>query len=333
MFIQYKKRKKSKSISIILNLFLLCLLTGCGGGNTASKTSSSQITLTPITTPSKDGSEQRDKEIEPTTLAVEDTNINEVNAAKDPNLKDFTALDQYFKAYTFDVVYDKKLEIYQRTYQVHGEYDLNGDGTADKIEVVLEADYEKDSYIDINGEKAILNLSSPSGEVQVIDLDSKDTYAELAIFDGGPSGDPAYALYRYDGSKLIYLGTIDRYALANGQGKFVSWFHLANHFKPQFFSAWSEIKNNEFVFTNHEVEQYIGNTYEVDGTGYFIPLESSPKDYFEHTVWDLEVQREFKATKIKLLDIHINEEDRTLNWFYVELLDGERGLLYFWIGD
>jgi len=33
------------------------------------------------------------------------------------------------------------------------------------------------------------------------------------------------------------------------------------------------------------------------------------------------------------LDIHISPDDRTLNWFYVDLPDGEKGLLYFWIGD
>ena len=42
----------------------------------------------------------------------------------------------------------------------------------------------------------------------------------------------------------------------DGQGKFVSWFHLANNFKPTFYSAW-ENKNNEYVITNHDVEQYM----------------------------------------------------------------------------
>lgn len=332
MFIHYKKRKKSNNISIILGLFLLCLLTGCEAGKTINETNGNQIALTPTTKPSKDGSGLTVTEAEPATLAVEDTD-NDSNVTKDPNLKDFTELDEYFKEYTFEVLYDEKLETYQRTYNIHGKYDLNGDGKADKIDGILDAAYEDDSYIEINGIKVILTLSNPSGEMQLIDLDSKDSYIELAIFDGGPSGDPSYVLYRYDGIKLNYLGTIDRYAMADGRGKFISWFHLANNFKPQFYSAWNEIKNNEIVTTNHEVEQYIGNTYEVNGTGFFVPLDKNPKDYFEHTVWELDAQREFKATKIKILDIHINQTDRTLNWFYVELPQGERGLLYFWIGD
>jgi hypothetical protein len=119
----------------------------------------------------------------------------------------------------------------------------------------------------------------------------------------------------------------------DGQGKFVSWFHLANNFKPTFYSAWGEFKNNEYVITNHDVEQYIGKTYEVNGNGYFVPLDYNPENYFDYIQWESEYLREFKETKVKLLDIHIDEEGRILNWFYVELADGEKGLLYFWIGD
>ncbi len=317
----------------MLCLFLLCLLTGCELGKTADESNGNQITLTPTAKPTNAiGDSDRTEEAasnNEVTIALPDA----AKATKEPKIEDFSEMDKYFKDYTFDVLYDEKLDFYQRTYSVHGVYDLNGDGEADRINAVLEADYEEASYIEVNGIKVTLNPDNPSGEMQIIDLDSKDSYTEVAIFDGGPSGDPAYAFFRYDGTELYYVGSIDRYALTDGQGKFISWFHLANNLKPQFFSAWGEFKNNEYVITNHDVEQYIGKTYEVDGTGYFVPLDKNPKDYFEHTVWDFEALREFKATKIKLLDIHINPDDQILNWFYVELSDGERGLLYFWIGD
>ena len=58
-----------------------------------------------------------------------------------------------------------------------------------------------------------------------------------------------------------------------------------------------------------------------------------PENYYEYARWDRESAREFNETKVKILDINIEETDRTLNWFHVELVDGEKGLLYFWIGD
>mgnify|MGYP000863932982 CR=1 FL=1 len=245
----------------------------------------------------------------------------------------FSNIDNYIKDYTFDVSYEEDSELGQRAYTIHGAYDLNGDGEADKINAVLIADNGESSIIEVNGMKVELSLYNPTGAVKIIDLDSRDDYAEVAVFDDGPSGDPAFTFLRYDGRELYPVGSIDRYALMDGQGKFISWFHLADNFKPQFFSAWGEFKNNEYVTTNNDVEQYIGKTYEVDGTGFFVPLDFNPEDYFEHVVWESEYLKEFKSTKVKLLDIHISPDDRTLNWFYVDLPDGEKGLLYFWIGD
>ncbi|HHV11831.1 MAG TPA: hypothetical protein GXX75_16275 [Clostridiales bacterium] len=333
MFIQCKNRKKPKIISLILCLFLLCLLPGCELRKTANESNSDQVTLTPEPT-STDKVSDKKEEADPNKNKVTVAPSDVPKATEDPKLEDFSELDKYFKDYTFDISYDEKLEYYERTYSVHGEYDLDGDGKADRINAVLKANYEEDDiYIEVNDRKVALNRGNPSGEVRVIDLDSRDSYVEVAIFDDGPSGDPNFVFFRYDGKELSLIGSIDRYALMDGQGKFISWFHLANNFKPQFFSAWGEFKNGQYVITNHDVEQNIGKTYEVDGSGYFIPLDENPESYFEHTVWDSESMREFKATKIKILDIHIEEDDRILNWFYVELPDGERGLLYFWIGD
>ncbi|PHV71390.1 hypothetical protein CS063_04900 [Sporanaerobium hydrogeniformans] len=294
MLSKIKTRKIQKVIPFILYLFLIALLTGCKS--------------------------------EETDLSV----------ALEPKIEDFSKMDHYFKDYTFDVSYDESMEYYQRTYNIQGQYDLNGDGKADTIKAVLKANYEEGSFIEVNGLKMALEPFYPSGEVRIIDLDKRDSYTELAVLDDGLSADPAFIFFRYDGKELCSLGTKDRYAVMDGQGKFISWFDLTNHFKPQFFSAWGEYKDKEYVLTHHDVEQYIGKTYEVNGTGYFVPLAKSPEnyyEYFEHMIWDAEALREFKATKIKLLAIYVTPENRTLNYFYVELPDGEKGLLYFWIGD
>lgn len=256
-----------------------------------------------------------------------------VSAAEGDIIEDFSEIDNYLKEYTPDVSYEEDLESGYQAYVIRGAYDLNGDGGADIINAVLTVDNGEGSFIEVNGIRATLGLYDPTGSIRFIDLDSRDSFTEVAVFDNGPSGDPAITFLRYDGRSLYTLGSIDRYALMDGEGRFISRFHLADNFKPQFFSAWGEFKNNGYVITNHDVEQYIGETYEVNGIGFFVPLDFNPEDYFEHVVWDSENLREFKGTRIKLLDIHISSDDRTLNWFYVELPNGEKGLLYFWIGD
>lgn len=212
---------------------------------------------------------------------------------EDPKIEDFSVLDEYYKDYTFDVTFDENLEFYDRIYTIHGTYDLNGDGEEEQISALLNQRAEE-SYIEVNGIKVSIYPMSPTGEVQIIDLDNRDEYVELAIFDDGPSGDPEFKFFRYDGKELISLGSIERGGLMDGQGKLISWFNKSN---------------------------------------YLVPLETNPENHFEYTDWDFESLRKFKNTEIMLLDIHISPEDRTLNWYYVELPDGERGLLCFWIGD
>lgn len=57
MFINCKNRKKPKGISLILCLFLLCLLFGCESRKSTNESNSNQITLTPIAESSGDKSE------------------------------------------------------------------------------------------------------------------------------------------------------------------------------------------------------------------------------------------------------------------------------------
>ena len=274
------------------------------------------------------------QELESESPTDESQELESENPTDEDSIREgFSSMDVYTKDYTFDVSYDEELEHYQRVYSIHGEYDLNGDGKADEINAFLKREFDDGSYIEVNGVKAELYLYTPTGEMRIIDLDRNDNYIDLAVLDEGASYDPEFKFFRYDGENLYPVGIIDRNALMDGQGKFISWFHLADNFKPQFFSAWGEFKNNEYVITNHDVEEYIGKTYEVSGNGFFLPLDDNPENHYDYMSFDQETLRDFDATKIKLLDIHISEDERILNSFYVELPDGERGMLYFWIGD
>lgn len=340
MSIRYKSKLISKNVSFIIGFLLVCLLSGCNTGKMSDTSGDNQITSTPVAEPSTDVPDQTDPEIENTVDAKKSTidvaystqetadEFNETVA-----LDNFSELKDHFIDYIFDVTYDANLDDYDRTFQIHGQYDLNGDGKVEEISAILIPGLKEGSYIEVNGTKIDLLLEYPTGEIHIIDLDNKDTYVEVAIYDDGPSGDPTYSFYRYDGKDFFYVGSIDGLALMDGQGKFISWFHLADKLNPQFFSAWGEFANKNYAITNHDVEPYIGKTYEVNSTAFFVPLDKIPENYYEHIRWEPEYQRELKGTKVKLLDIYFNEDDRTLNWFYVELPDGEKGLLYFWLGD
>ena len=53
--------------------------------------------------------------------------------------------------------------------------------------------------------------------------------------------------------------------------------------------------------TNADVGQYIGKTFEIDGSGFFVPLDKMPADlseYLEHVLWDWDAVK-FSGTERK----------------------------------
>ena len=321
MIIVFKNRRGGKYLSILICIFLILLLTGCKVDNSNIKNDADLI--------DEDGNDKNEVSVMPSddikdsseTVASEDINdtddmedsdnsedaynidkTNNRDNTEEPKMEDFSVLDEYFKDYTFDVTFDENLEFYDRIYTIHGTYDLNGDGKEEQINALLKQRAEE-SYIEVNGIKVSTYPMSPTGEVKIIDLDNRDEYVELAIFDDGPSGDPEFEFFRYDGKVLISLGSIERGGLMDGQGKLISWFNKSNYLEPLFFSAWGVLADGKFVTTNHDVEQYIGKNYKVSGQGFFVPLETNPENHFEYTDWSLNTIREFENTEIMLLDI------------------------------
>lgn len=336
------KKKKLQIITVLISILLICLLTGCNkntGGMGAGDSNESPINLTsapalsekqPEAYVSPDESEVTQDKLIEKNLSKEDDNVQLTEA---PDLENFSEMDNYIINYAFEISYDENEDYDRKTYSIHGEYDLNGDGINENINALLIPYGEDGSYLSVNDKIVPLYLSDPAGEIYVIDIDKNDTYTEIAVYDFGPSADPVFDFFRYDGIELTYLFSIDRAALMDGQGKFISSFHLTTHFTPRFYSAWGEYKNGEYIISTHDISQFIGKTFELNDIAFFIPMEKEPQNYIEHIRWDSEFQRDFKSTQIKLLDMHVDEDDLILNWFFVELPDGEKGLLYFWIGD
>jgi hypothetical protein len=211
------------------------------------------------------------------------------------------------------------------SYMVNGNYDLNSDGKEDSISILQKGRNNNLSFIEVNQIKLSFNVDNPyDGEVHIIDLDKSDPYLEVASFDDGPSGDPEYLFFRYDGSSIYEIGRIDAYASIDGSGRLISSFHRSNYFKPSFCSAWYEILNNALVIKHNRIDPYLGQMYDfAGGDAYFIPYEELPEN--PDIQWD--ETKHFDACKVKIIDI------RGMNEYYIELPTGEKGLIYFWIGD
>jgi hypothetical protein len=315
-------RKWGVFISIILCCFFLFTLAGCKKSDSSSELADGYAEVTPTCSVTN---------IPATPSLTLPAVTDEAGEETLDDLSSFLPINDCDLDYAFQVVEVGSNEN-RTSYMVNGNYDLNGDGIEDSISILQKGRDDNLSYIEINEIKLSFNMDFPmDGEVHIIDLDKNDPYLEVANYDDGPSGDPEFRLFRYDGSSIIELGSIDAGASFDGRGRLISSFHRNNYFNPGFCSAWYEIINNTLVRKNNKIDQYLGKMYDFSGgDAYFIPYEELPDQ--PDIQWD--EMKHFEACKVKLIDIWgLNKEDRGLNFSYIELPTGEKGLIYFWIGD
>lgn len=89
------------------------------------------------------------------------------------------------------------------------DIDLNGDGTSERVVLTVAED-------NINGDIVTLSVNDSSVEIEgnnnqgyfgVVDLNTTDSWKEIAISDLGPSSDFTTEFFRFDGSKLVKIGS------------------------------------------------------------------------------------------------------------------------------
>jgi hypothetical protein len=247
------------------------------------------------------------------------------------DFSEFDAIKNCFLDYKFEMINQNKdgdTELYITT---EASYDLDTDGKDDDIKIgLIESNGNAKSYIQVNNAKQYFYVDDPNdGEVHVIDLDKNDKYLEIACFDAGPSGDDSYDLFRYDGTNIYRLGSIDAMALIDCKGKLISHFNYSRELKPMFCSAWYEIENNVLVQKKNDLSKYIGKTYEyVGGYVYYTPCDEM-KDV-DNLTWERTI--ELNPSKVKLLGFY-HPDDVTVNDYFVEFPSGEKGILSYYLGD
>lgn len=244
-------------------------------------------------------------------------------------LEDFKSLKDCFIDYKF------KIREKSDSFIIKGKYDINNDGKKDKINLVLQkhSDTRVETYMEVNGIKQEIYMSyTYDGEIHLVDLDENDNFIEIVFFDEGPSADPTYHIYRYDGNELYNIGYVCDKTLINGNGKIIPSGFLSN-FEPVFYSNWLEIENNKLILKDKDIDEYLGKRYtlhEIENGVFFVPMEEIPED-FEPKWNDM---GGFETTELTLIDIYFPyDSSNLLNFYFVELANGERGMLYFWVGD
>ncbi|WP_054744042.1 YARHG domain-containing protein [Cellulosilyticum ruminicola] len=90
--------------------------------------------------------------------------------------------------------------------------DLDGDGKSE--EIVYSQQYDNDNNfgtmtLKINGKKVIQEEGNFADQIWLVDMNTKDAYKELVIYDQGPSADPVDYFYTYKKGKTIFMGAVE----------------------------------------------------------------------------------------------------------------------------
>lgn len=101
--------------------------------------------------------------------------------------------------------------------------DLDGDGRSERISITI-GQRMPDGRTDGDRYELRVGSASVKGDLEnvkgftIVDLDTRDRYKEVAVFTPGPSDDPRYVIYWYDGKQLRQVGDIGAGISVQGNG-------------------------------------------------------------------------------------------------------------------
>lgn len=219
-----------------------------------------------------------------------------------------------------DESFDKGTVYGGKTYS--GEYTL----TSGEKDTIFIADYEgsNEAYIEINGIKKDISVDHIEA-VGFADIDERDEYKEIVLYDLGASADPSLRIFRFCDNTIydlgVYSGNDYNDILFDKKGRIIEDTGYIDFVDPQVISDYFEVINNEATSTSVDYSAAMNKTYKLskDLTVAFCETDS---DNLEEAQINLDNLIELKAgQEIKLLKIDLSNE-----LYYVELPDGRRGV-------
>lgn len=143
--------------------------------------------------------------------------------------------------------FDRENDIYEYL----GSFDLNSDGIEEKLSFTIYNVNNTDTNrytLQINDKKIEVDADNIAKGIQISDIDIHDQYKEITIFDDGPSGDPFYLFYRYDGKEIKNINGCWGYNLVfDSKGKLYTENCYLSFVEPILLYSWYEINDKGYL--------------------------------------------------------------------------------------
>ncbi len=216
-------------------------------------------------------------------------------------------------------------------------FDISGDGVADQIQLDVN-ETTCQGNLSVNGVSLTMYIDYFAFAF-LMDIDRAESHYDLFIYDRGPSEDPVFHVYRYDGTSIRFLGDLYGTLSADREGRIISSVGTSWHVSPYMVFSWTEIVNGTIVVHPVDRTRYIGQTFRFRsdiveyGSVWLSETTTIPAyDAFLYgpTPTDIYVRG---GTRFTILDLSDCTEGNSPNWYYVRLEDGRTAVFYYMKGD
>ncbi|MDP4094579.1 MAG: YARHG domain-containing protein [Bacillota bacterium] len=113
----------------------------------------------------------------------------------------------------------------QKTYKANAKFDLNGDGQTDDVEYIKNSEGKDTFSLRVNNSILKAYGSNLSEKFTITNFSGRRGFYDIVIYEDGPSDDPMFSFYYYNGKDIIKMGTCDGYQLKpDGHGKLYSTY-------------------------------------------------------------------------------------------------------------
>ena len=237
-------------------------------------------------------------------------------------MNNFASYGSIVEQYEFKLTYDEK-NISQSVYEgksFNGQAQLQADG--DVLDVYILDDGSMNIYMEIEGVKHNF-MGAHIENVAVIDVDSKDKFKEVAVFDIGLSGDPTMYLFRYIDGTIYRIGTLGgsnyEKILFDGAGKIIDGDAYVDFVEPNIVTEYIQIVRNEMKSYKLDCSEYLNKKYTLS-KNIMVAFQETEDKTVRPDVNDIITLED--GTEITLIEI-----DPINCLYYVELSDGKRGTM------
>lgn len=309
--------------AVIVTIVFLVLLVGILAGMLIEKNNEEKGTNATENIVSNTKNEITENVIDNTKENSIDT-TNEEDKQNPTNVKGDKLIQFDTEFYDIEDVAKVSKECEKVKKYVDYEYDLDGDGTKDKITMKKTKGEELFYSFELNGKEF---LEESAYRLYIVDLNENDNKLEVIVATYGGSDRICYMIFAKQGNKMEELKSV----VADGfktdkKGKFVCP-EFSMWITPSVYNEYNFIESGKITTNKLDMNEIKDVDFQLEPKVYYFSKKID--NFKEANLEDLkksDIERLDKSTKCKIIKF-VHDEEYSIDFIYGELSNGNKGYI------